>query len=1215
MSMYAKEILDSQFKHVISKLKDGNNKTYKIIAEGAHSVILDTHKEIKYKVFFEYDRDNTTQKIKKIPKKISSSLLVNRIKELSNNNFDCIKSNEINSLKLTDSDNGEVVEASCLEIRWAEGFDSIRSIYKEEIINDFDLYNRLNILKTIALEMKEIHKKNIVHNDLNAGNILLNNENQIEIIDFLLYKKQNIVMRKDESWIPEWLSPSFLNSIATSLNGFDDKWNDIFSFIQLFRFMLVGSYHKITHFKADTATFTILNTNINDFGLVGKITNPNTIILINKLYSSVTTKNLDWDEIIGKIIDIQESCDLSKQKARLSDFENLKEHIRNNHNNELIMNQLIHAFEENVFDDLSSSRSMIEIERLISPSPSFFKKYSEISFNNNKIYLLNICKFPIGKRRVDCTKLSNDNKVFLESGLEHISFKFKYLFIDGFCYEFENVENIGPQDYQIKEGNESKIDRMTITKKEEENVFTMKMDKITKTLTPNEKNFFNKDGKFILPDDNTELHIFQFNNGNSINLTDKEIYFRLDDEKKVLDSRIISLDNQGVVSLIMKRNFLALHEMKRKLIIECKVNYSMNGEAKECSLKISNIIVEKPSIGTVLAIDIANTANIVAFSKEFSERETDLLEINELNKKNFPGSPDSDFIESDKFYLSSLLSLSKETMDMKMGIPKSYYSNLSKFVVLPSFKLIIGEDLEVFRKKNGVPTRVNDLDNMGIEEIVNNAMNYFFNLIIDVLVNKFIERLEVYAAVLDDPKCFLHIAEFINTVIISTPIDFGDNKINLIRERVKKITYNDILKKIIVNEHNKYSLMNIDFINQYQIDNVKYNNVKNIDDIKKLANEIFSEELKNIEKEKCFGDDNIMFLSEPEAILNKYLNDIPFEDYPDNILVYDLGGGTLDCMILSKKENTNRYELIKQYSNYFGGDILDVLFVEWILNEDDLIDYLYKTDNYDENIFAIVELIFNFKSKYKINGKEFNELIKEDLGNSSNMSWLKVHEKIKVNLNWENFISTKGEEYFELISETVFRHLSFKLEAEYFKGKIKNPVFENLEKESVVNGLISYSYRKKEKESVVKGSISYSNRNDMIKPHIINKEPIHQDYELGFIIKDSNGNNQFRRNNSTSSVEIRRNNTYAKKVMSYQNWSPGAEGGIIEESMYNQIGKHKIANLIEKSGDGKAATTCNISFEGCITENDKIKKTMYHKYYHKLTYTMFLRSLNEDREN
>ena len=117
---------------------------------------------------------------------------------------------------------------------------------------------------------------------------------------------------------------------------------------------------------------------------------------------------------------------------------------------------------------------------------------------------------------------------------------------------------------------------------------------------------------------------------------------------------------------------------------------------------------------------------------------------------------------------------------------------------------------------------------------------------------------------------------------------------------------------------------------------------------------------------KKSGFDRVAFIEEPVAAAYSY------RGYGNNILVFDLGGGTLDLALLSKNSNEELVVKMKDGESPCGGDLMDENLYDYFLqslNIENDIKTILK-DNIDNEILVNCQLFKEQFSKAILRGKE-----------------------------------------------------------------------------------------------------------------------------------------------------------------------------------------------------------------------------------------------------
>ena len=164
--------------------------------------------------------------------------------------------------------------------------------------NQLDLKQVLLLFRRILNLTKEMHQNNIIHSDLYASNIMVNNSLDISFIDF----DQSIINNKvsiDNVYYEEDIALDKKKNLAI----IDDKL-DVFSI--LFYYLIYGNYQKDINFNLDVKDLVLPN------------------ILQRELVSYLNRKqeikrDYYFEDIIDELVSLDE---IPSKKKKLSSFNN-----------------------------------------------------------------------------------------------------------------------------------------------------------------------------------------------------------------------------------------------------------------------------------------------------------------------------------------------------------------------------------------------------------------------------------------------------------------------------------------------------------------------------------------------------------------------------------------------------------------------------------------------------------------------------------------------------------------------------------------------------------------------------------------------------------------------------------------------------------------------------------------------------------------------------
>ena len=174
--------------------------------------------------------------------------------------------------------------------------NSYQTLYNFQ--NKLDLKQVLLLFKRILNLTKEMHQNNIIHSDLYASNIMVNNSLDISFIDF----DQSIINNKisiDNIYYEDCISLNEKKKLAT----IDDKL-DILSI--LLYYLIYGNYQKDINFNLDVKDLVLPN------------------ILQRELVSYLDRKqeikrDYYFEDIIDELVNLDE---IPSKKKKLSSFNN-----------------------------------------------------------------------------------------------------------------------------------------------------------------------------------------------------------------------------------------------------------------------------------------------------------------------------------------------------------------------------------------------------------------------------------------------------------------------------------------------------------------------------------------------------------------------------------------------------------------------------------------------------------------------------------------------------------------------------------------------------------------------------------------------------------------------------------------------------------------------------------------------------------------------------
>jgi serine/threonine protein kinase len=1258
-------------------------------AEGGCSIILRDENSY-YKVYTRFDVIGEERiRIPISRDEIRNIIDDSIINELKEKNLDCFdKGSFLGEFELSCDDGGVGKSAAAyIKISWFEGYQSLHdrkklfSFWNDHIV---ELHDRFTILINLAEKLKQIHENGITHRDLNAGNVLINDDNDVILIDFWVMDLSLQVFGNNlwtkPSMIPEWYCPEFLNGIRAgglphelSSKVFCDY--DKYSFAQMIIFLLFGYYYDY-RIPDEKNSFQL---NVDSLGacfdtlrLSNKMSNRDTIrTKLKSLYISVVKKELmDWNRIIDELKKIRNLTLVeSVLETKKNDLNILRENLKDHRDDPDKIDKLVRTYRQKVFvgltseDDSRNSRTIIPIQRKLSRDVFFLdSRDAKLDQKWEKQLLDNIAVFPEGMRKADCL-FKEDNQIgFKESHYDKITFRRQYTLCGDHCYEFLKSLSKGKETYDVLSSVRNSVG---LTQKNgKETVFYTDSDPVLKIVTPEKMTDLEMNSvNYVSLND-----IRQFNRRTSPleiakllpseGLAIKGVRF-YDVTGKEDDSTPFVYDPEKLqIGLNNRAACIDTGEICLTLLLNMKISAEFNGIEDSYEIKSSAFNIYKDTLHYALAIDIANTANVVAFSDRFLESDrTMLLPINETNKdiykKSFSvtgiNSDSFVFVESDANYLSSLTAVQKNlsieqfalSETVLMGIPRQIYIDMIKYVILPPFKLIVGEDLTNFEKWRGNDTHIVNINENKIREITDRGIDYFKRVIIITLQKELINRIRNHNSIfLEDQKSFVDLPLFVNRLIVSVPVNYGDNKKDIIRNKLSEITYGDILAEMTLSRDIFNDSMR-DSFNFSEKDNPANGSYKNVRSYIEKNRESESEgarrfvrDLEAMMERKCFAG-QVKFLDEPEAILNYYLNTIQENSFPDKMLIFDLGGGTIDCLLLKRIDGTRQYKIIKQYSNYYGGDVLDVMFVEWLLGldkEESLIDYL-RSDKMKAIMFPeIFQLIFDFKSEYKINPSKFKTKFNQRKRTYyANLMDSFAEKAVPLtyddeDIDWNDFCENRVQDYVKLVTEIVFKHLTYNVPKEYWtgdnltvllNGRILDLKTDLNDEITLGDNIIEYikretgnhsddNYKRLEKESVISGLLSFNHRSYRKQPSYIDKAKgvPYPTYHLGFVRENSAGTPEFRKNFSENPIEISSDKRTIKRVRAYTETQ-----GPIEEEFYEQLAEQTV--IIDWLTDGGAEIYKKLNLRTYEPTNEANHRnlTMYHNWYHKLVFTMYMKEM------
>ncbi|MBL0721478.1 MAG: Hsp70 family protein [Sulfurovum sp.] len=157
-----------------------------------------------------------------------------------------------------------------------------------------------------------------------------------------------------------------------------------------------------------------------------------------------------------------------------------------------------------------------------------------------------------------------------------------------------------------------------------------------------------------------------------------------------------------------------------------------------------------------------------------------------------------------------------------------------------------------------------------------------------------------------------------------------------------------------------------------------------------------------IEAAKLVGFNDIHLLDEPTAVLLNILNSEDsigelsknFFEKPKNIIVYDIGGGTLDISISRVEDIDGDFDvdvIERSPRMEFGGDDIDKAIAAYFLQEFEKLNAPLNTRTTQEQAQIVSRIVSNAE-KHKI---EFNKKVEKTLGNE------RRKERVKESVNFE----------------------------------------------------------------------------------------------------------------------------------------------------------------------------------------------------------------------
>lgn len=132
------------------------------------------------------------------------------------------------------------------------GGENLREKMTNKILDDTTI---LAIFKEIAVAVKKIHEKDIVHGDIKPENIIYTEENKIVIVDPVIAKdfgELRYIPKKDIAYFPPELSSIFDNQNSnTNYRMSLRKYHDLYSLSALFVKILSNSVNEDRYFRND----------------------------------------------------------------------------------------------------------------------------------------------------------------------------------------------------------------------------------------------------------------------------------------------------------------------------------------------------------------------------------------------------------------------------------------------------------------------------------------------------------------------------------------------------------------------------------------------------------------------------------------------------------------------------------------------------------------------------------------------------------------------------------------------------------------------------------------------------------------------------------------------------------------------------------------------------------------------------------------------------
>jgi len=190
------------------------------------------------------------------------------------------------------------------------------------------------------------------------------------------------------------------------------------------------------------------------------------------------------------------------------------------------------------------------------------------------------------------------------------------------------------------------------------------------------------------------------------------------------------------------------------------------------------------------------------------------------------------------------------------------------------------------------------------------------------------------------------------------------------------------------------------------------------------------------------GFKNVNLLDEPTAVLLNFLNsedtldsiiDDDFFNEPKTILVYDIGGGTLDISIAKVEDEDGDFKvdiLGRSKRMDFGGDDIDKYIASYFLSEFEKINPSISERSEEEQAVIVSRIVSNAE-KAKI---AFSKNISKYLDNE------RRKKRIKESVNFEIIDGLKVTDL--IISDEILKEILFKVIGK--NGKLLNPLDKSL---------------------------------------------------------------------------------------------------------------------------------------------------------------------------